>query len=122
MSKSLPLPNWLQITGDKITITLSQPCSFNGVKLNKLTLRAPLVRDMRTAQRQADDETGRELHLFATLAEVGVNDIEGMKWADYKRLQEGYFRLDTVGDAVTATVAPLADPAGEGAALPALGD
>ena len=33
------------------------------------------------------------MNLFASLAEVGVKDLEGLTLKDYSRLQTGYFRL-----------------------------
>ncbi|MEE1883397.1 phage tail assembly protein [Pseudomonas soli] len=88
-------PTWLTITADNVTVTLSRPAEFNGVQTDRISLRAPTVRDIRTAQQTAagaDDEQ-RELNLFASLAEVGVKDLEGMALKDYSRLQTAYFRL-----------------------------
>ncbi|MOA56389.1 hypothetical protein D3C78_1803590 [compost metagenome] len=52
------------------------------------------MRDIRTAQSAASgDDEQRELNLFASLAEVGVKDLEGLSLKDYGRLQAGYFRL-----------------------------
>ncbi|WP_434088991.1 phage tail assembly protein [Acinetobacter baumannii] len=39
------------------------------------------------------DDEQRELNLFASLAEVGIKDLEGLALKDYGRLQNGYFRL-----------------------------
>lgn len=87
-------PAWLAISADRVTVTLSKPTEANGVQVDKLTLRAPTVRDLRAAQQTggADDEQ-RELNLFASLAEVGAKDLEGLTLRDYTRLQTGYFRL-----------------------------
>ncbi|MNP74942.1 hypothetical protein D3C76_1719010 [compost metagenome] len=52
------------------------------------------MRDIRNASKVADgDEEQRELSLFASLAEVGVKDLDGLAYKDYTRLQSGYFRL-----------------------------
>ncbi|MNF11913.1 hypothetical protein D3C80_2132490 [compost metagenome] len=52
------------------------------------------MRDIRNAQvGGAKDDEQRELNLFASLAEVGVKDLEGLALKDYSRLQAGYFRL-----------------------------
>lgn len=49
---------------------------------------------VRTAQAAANgDDEQRELNLFASLAEMGVRDLEGLSLKDYSRLQAGYFRL-----------------------------
>lgn len=88
-------PVWLNITAANVTVTLTRPTEFNGVQTDRVTLRAPTVRDIRAAQQTAagaDDEQ-RELNLFASLAEVGVKDLEGMALKDYSRLQTAYFRL-----------------------------
>ncbi|MFT2186370.1 phage tail assembly protein [Pseudomonas putida] len=89
-----PLPKYLELTADRVTVTLSKPAQLNGIVSDKISLRAPTVRDMRAAQATggADDEQ-RELNLFASLAEVGVKDLETLTVKDYTRLQNGYFRL-----------------------------
>jgi len=92
MSKKIPA--YLQIEADRVTVQLSRPAECNGIQVDKLSLRAPTVRDIRTAQGTADgDDEQRELNLFASLAEVGVKDLEGLTLKDYTRLQAGYFRL-----------------------------
>lgn len=87
-------PSWLSVAGDRVTVTLTRPSEANGVQVDKLNLRAPTVRDMRTAQQTggADDEQ-REMNLFASLAEVSTKDLEGLTLKDYTRLQAAYFRL-----------------------------
>lgn len=88
------LPSWLRQGVDAVTVTLSRPEVFNGVKTNQLMLRAPTVRDMRGAQKlHPDDIEERELALFASLAQVAPADLEQLKLTDYNRIQEGYFRL-----------------------------
>jgi hypothetical protein len=99
------IPAWLRPGTDAITVTLSRPESFNGVKTNQLVLRAPTVRDMRGAQKMhPNDVEERELALFASLAQVAPADLEQLKLTDYNRIQEAYFRLvsDAAGDAAAA--------------------
>ncbi|UVK80693.1 phage tail assembly protein [Pseudomonas sichuanensis] len=92
MSKKIPA--FLTVAADRVTIRLSKPTECNGVQVDQLTLRAPTVRDIRAAQATGnDDDEQRELNLFASLAEVGAKDLEGMMLKDYSRLQAGYFRL-----------------------------
>lgn len=86
-------PSWLTVTCDSVTVILTRPAEVNGVTVAKLSLRAPTVRDIRNAQGGAGDEEQRELNLFASLAEVGVKDLEALTVKDYTRLQTGYFRL-----------------------------
>lgn len=91
---SKPLPKYLNLAANGVTVTLSKPTEFNGVLADKITLRAPTVRDIRAASTTAaGDEEQAELNLFASLAEVGVKDLEGLALKDYTRLQSGYFRL-----------------------------
>ena len=89
-----PLPKYLTLTDAGVTVRLSRPAELNGVSTDRITLRAPTVRDMRIAQRTGgEDEEQRELNLFASLAEVGAQDLEGLQLKDYSRLQTAYFRL-----------------------------
>ncbi|MFJ4055983.1 phage tail assembly protein [Pseudomonas sp. NPDC089743] len=88
------LPAWLNLAADRVTVTLSKPTDMNGVQVDKVSLRSPTVRDIRAAQQGVgEDDEQRELNLFASLAEVGVKDLEGLTLKDYSRLQTGYFRL-----------------------------
>ena len=85
---------WLNLTDEGVTVTLRYPTELNSVKTDKITLRAPTVRDVRTAQATSgNDAEQREMQLFASLAEVSVKDLECLKLLDYQRVQEGYFRL-----------------------------
>ncbi|WP_409261147.1 phage tail assembly protein [Pseudomonas putida] len=91
---SKPLPKYLTLEATRVTVRLSQPTELNGVQCDTISLRAPTVRDIRTASiNAASDEEQAELNLFASLAEVGTKDLEGMALKDYTRLQSGYFRL-----------------------------
>ena len=88
------IPAWLNLTDEGVTVTLRYPTELNSVKTDKITLRAPTVRDVRTAQATSgNDAEQREMQLFASLAEVSVKDLECLKLLDYQRVQEGYFRL-----------------------------
>lgn len=92
---SASMPAWLSITTDNVLVTLSCPSTINGVTVDKLLLRSPTVRDVRSANRDAGgDDEQRELVLFAELAGVPVADLEGLKLVDFNRLQAGYFRMD----------------------------
>jgi hypothetical protein len=92
---STSMPSWLSITTDNVLVTLSCPSEINGVTVDKLALRSPTVRDVRSANREAGgDDEQRELVLFAELAGAPVADLEGLKLVDFNRLQAGYFRMD----------------------------
>jgi hypothetical protein len=94
MIKVSKTPNWLELTADAVIVTLSKPTQANSVQVDKLRLRAPTVRDIRAAQQTGGgDDEQREMNLFASLAEVSTNDLEGLTLKDYSRLQAGYFRL-----------------------------
>jgi hypothetical protein len=95
MSQALKkVPDWMTLGSDSVAISLSKPVEMNGVVCDKVTLRAPTVRDVRAANAAAaGDDEQRELILFASLAEISAKDLEGMALKDYQRLQAGYFRL-----------------------------
>ncbi|AZL70192.1 MULTISPECIES: phage tail assembly protein [Pseudomonas] len=94
MAQAKKLPQWMMLSAERVTVRLSRPSEANGLQVDSLSLRAPTVRDIRNAQLGgAGDDEQRELNLFASLAEVGVKDLEGLALKDYSRLQSGYFRL-----------------------------
>ncbi|EJO60890.1 hypothetical protein BURMUCF1_2369, partial [Burkholderia multivorans ATCC BAA-247] len=76
---------------ETVKIKLKYPVAFDGVVRDELVMRRPKVRDMRAASKQAqgDDEL-REIVLFATLADVAPDDIEGMDMVDYDAMQRAY--------------------------------
>ena len=93
MKKVTPkeVPAWLSLTALAAVVTLTRPCNANGVQVDTLTLRAPVVREVRAADRASNsDEVQRELMLFAGLVEVGIKDLEDLKLADYRRVQAAY--------------------------------
>lgn len=84
-------PKYLKLTAESVTVTLTKPTEMNGIKVDTITLRAPTVRDMRISSQTSDgDDEQRELNLFASLAEVGVKDLEGLTYKDYNRVSTGY--------------------------------
>lgn len=88
------LPSWLSVEADSATITLTRPSDVNGVKVDRLTLRAPTLREVRASDAiGGDDAVLREVTLFASLADAGTADLDGLKLTDYARLQSGYSRL-----------------------------
>lgn len=88
------VPAWLSLSALAAVVTLTRPSNANGVLVETLILRAPLVREVRAADRASNgDEEQRELMLFAGLAEVGVKDLEGLKLTDYRRVQAAYSQL-----------------------------
>jgi len=93
MTQATKIPAWLTLSADRVVVKLSRPSEANGVQVASLSLRAPTVRDLRVAQSGNGDDEQRELNLFASLAEIGTKDLEGLALKDYSRLQTGYFRL-----------------------------
>lgn len=94
MSQVNTNPKWMTLAAESVSVKLSRPAEVNSIQVDSITMRAPTVRDLRTAQAAANgDDEQRELNLFASLAEVGVRDLEGLFLKDYNRLQAGYFRL-----------------------------
>ncbi|NHN77686.1 phage tail assembly protein [Azotobacter chroococcum] len=88
------LPAWLILSDSSATILLAKPAEFNGVKVDRVTLREPTIRDLRTAEKvHPNDKEAQEFHLFASLAECSPDDFEGLTLRNYNRIQGGYFRL-----------------------------
>lgn len=72
---SKPVPKYLKLTAENVTVTLTKPTEMNGIKVDTITLRAPTVRDMRMSSQTSDgDDEQRELNLFASTAEVSIKD------------------------------------------------
>lgn len=88
------LPSWMKLTDEGVSIKLTKPSELNQVKVDRLHLRAPTVRELRAATAQSGgDAEKREVILFASLAEVGSGDLEGLTVVNYSRVQAGYFRM-----------------------------
>lgn len=89
-----PLPKWLALTEDGVTVTLAYKANITGVLLDKVTMRAPSVRDMEAAKVAGGGEYDKmEKNLFCSLIGATDADLAGLKIKDYNRLQAGYFRL-----------------------------
>lgn len=93
------VPAWLQITPSQAIVKLSTPVTLNSVSCDTITLRAPTIGDLRAAEKQhKDDQGAQELQMFATLAQCGVSDLDGLSLRDYHRVQDAYFRLSDPAD------------------------
>ena len=87
-------PSWLVVGPDGAVVNLSKPYDFKDMKLDRLMLRAPTVRDVRAATSASNgDDDQRDTILLANLSESDTKDLEGLKLTDYQRLQAAYFRL-----------------------------
>lgn len=94
MKASKEIPEWLTLSIEGAQVLLSTPSAVNGVKVDRLSMRSPTIREVRAAEASVpDDEDKREFVLFGGLTEAGHLDIEGLTVRDYKRLQTAYFRL-----------------------------
>jgi hypothetical protein len=98
-NQAKPLPAWLQVAADGVTITLKHKVELAGVQVERLTMRAPCVRDVRaaTAAGGGDDEK-MEMSLFSSLLAATEAELLALKYVDYLRVQAGYFRLVSEGD------------------------
>ena len=56
------LPAWLSLSALAAVVTLTRPSNANGVPVETFTLRAPVVREVRAADRASsgDDERSEE--------------------------------------------------------------
>lgn len=89
-----PLPSWLAISDEGVTVTLAYRASFNGVTLDKLTMRAPSVKDFNTAKMVGGGDFEKmEINLFCSLLTATEAELLSLKLKNYNRLQAGYFRL-----------------------------
>ncbi|WP_413038079.1 phage tail assembly protein [Pseudomonas marginalis] len=87
-------PEWLVVDLEGAVVTFSRPYDIKDMKVDRLTLRAPTVRDVRAATSASNgDEEQRETIILANLSESDTKDLEGLKLTDYQRLQAAYFRL-----------------------------
>lgn len=89
-----PLPKWLSLTAEGVTVTLNHPVNFNGVVTDKLTMRAPSVKDVMAAKAAGGgDYEKMEMNMFCSLLTATEPELLSLKYKDYKRLSAGYFRL-----------------------------
>ena len=72
------------------TIDLDRPVTVGGETVERLTMRAPKVRDMLAQDKLSGTDAEKEVRLFANLCEVAPAVIEELDLADYRRLQEAY--------------------------------
>lgn len=88
------LPAYLILSEASVTILLDKPAEFNGVQVDRVTLREPTIRDLRAAEKvHPNDKEAQEFHLFASLAECAPDDFEALTLKNYNRISGGYFRL-----------------------------
>lgn len=89
-----PIPSWMKIDAQGVTVKLTVPSKVNGIEVDTIRLRSPTLKEVRTAQKANPGEDEKmELMLFSSLAEAGPGDLEGLKLKDYVRVQNAYFRM-----------------------------
>ena len=88
------VPSWLAVNDDSVVVTLKGAAEFGGVKVDKLTMRAPTVRDQRAATATAKDDYEQiEVNMLCSLLQATEPEIAALTVRNYNRLQAGYFRL-----------------------------
>lgn len=94
VSLTKPLPKWLELNDEGVIVTLAYKSTIMGVQVDKLSMRAPSVKDMEAAKAAGGGEYDKmEKNLFCSLLTATDADLAGLKIKDYNRLQAGYFRL-----------------------------
>jgi Phage tail assembly chaperone proteins, E, or 41 or 14 len=81
MSKAAPS------TGERMTLTLKFPVTFQGIPYATISLRRPKLKDSRLLVDAEKDPVGSQARFFGQLAEVPPGVIEELDAADFKELQ-----------------------------------
>jgi hypothetical protein len=71
-------------------IQLKYPFTAGGKKVERLTMRRPTVKDLRTMGRFGATDEDKEIGLIASLAGLVPEDMDAMDMADYKELQNSF--------------------------------
>ena len=72
------------------TISLEYAITVDGVTTKALTLRRPKVKDMLSVDKASDSAAQKEIHLFANLCEVPMQNLLELDMRDYGQLQAAY--------------------------------
>ena len=76
---------------ESATVTLLHPIEVNGETVSTVTMRRPIVRDLRAAQRQSGSNAAEvELMMFANICELAPEALDLMDLGDYRELQVTY--------------------------------
>lgn len=87
-------PSWLEVSDDSVVINLKGFADIGGIKVDKLTMRAPTVRDQRAATATAKGDYEQiEINVLCSLLQATESEIAALSLRNYNRLQAGYFRL-----------------------------
>ena len=78
-----------------LTIVLDFPVQLADRQLTEVTIRRPVMRDLRlNPVKGADDLTG-EMKLLGSLCGLRMEEIEQMDMADYRRLTDAFGRFQS---------------------------
>jgi len=77
------------------TLTLDYPVQLADRLLTEVTIRRPMMRDLRKYPIRGEQDIEGELQQFAALCNLRMEEIEQLDTADYARLQEIYLRFRT---------------------------
>lgn len=72
------------------TIELEYPVISDGLQMNMLHMRRPIVSDMLCSDKRQGSDAQKEIALFANLCEVAPSVIESVDMKDYSKLQAAY--------------------------------
>ncbi|UVM48558.1 phage tail assembly protein [Pseudomonas sp. B21-015] len=87
-------PKWLAVSDESAVISMVGAVEIGGVKVDKLTMRAPTVRDQRAANATAKGDYEQiEINMLCSLLMATEPEIAALSLRNYNRLQAGYFRL-----------------------------
>lgn len=93
-SAKTPVQSWLEVNDDSVVVTLKGAVEIAGVKVEKLTMRAPTVRDQRAATATAKGDYEQiEVNMLCSLLTATEQELSSLSVRNYNRLQAGYFRL-----------------------------
>lgn len=70
-----------------IEVDLQRPVEAGGRKLESLSLREPTALDIELCWKHGSEIT-RAIHLLASLAEIGPDEVRALKAADFTRAAE----------------------------------
>ena len=71
-------------------VELNYPINIDGQTVNKIEMRRPRVKDMRSADKVDGSDADREIRLFAVLSHINPEDLDELDLADYQQLQKAY--------------------------------
>ncbi len=69
-------------------IQLQHPVMIDGITVDKVNLRRPLVRDRLIAEKTQGSDIDKEIRLIANLCDMAPQHIELFDLGDYQKIQE----------------------------------